>query len=111
MALVLKRLGLEGEPGAPGQLAKIIGMPPYSEGSVSLIRRWIRGDHGPSFDYTMTLLSKAGLLTAEAERAWSGTAKPAAEAARAAAESAAEAEDQAARAGRAGRPRRGRQTG
>jgi hypothetical protein len=102
--LVMEKLGAS----SAAALAKELEMPPYSEGSVSLVRRWIRGEHGPSFDYTMLMLSKAGLLTAEAERAWLGLeADPKAEA-RAAAEKAREAEAKLGeQPGRGARARRG----
>jgi hypothetical protein len=103
VTLVMNKLGVTGA----ADLAKELEMPPYSEGAVSLVRRWIRGEHGPSFDYTMSMLSKAGLLTPEADRAWKGLAPDAAGAARAAAAAAREAEakleDQR---GRAKQPRR-----
>lgn len=64
----MQRLGLS----TAGDLARALDMPPYSESSMGLIRKWLRGDHGPRFETTMTLLSKAGLLTEEADRAWKG---------------------------------------
>lgn len=110
MALVLRQLNLDERPGAPAHLAKLIGMPPYSEGSISLVRRWIRGAHGPSFDYTMEMLSAAGLLTPEADRAWKGVeADPAAEA-RAAGELAEQASVSAGRAARIAQSREKRET-
>lgn len=111
MSLVLKKLGLEGRAGAPADLAKIIGMPPYSEGSISLVRRWIRGAHGPSFDYTMAMLSAAGLLAPEADRAWKGIESDPMQAARDAAVAAAEAEEGSERAARSVRRRPKRATG
>jgi hypothetical protein len=68
MALVMKKLGLT----RANELARVLELPPYSEGSVGNVRKWIRGEHGPSFDTTMLMLSKAGLLTDEADRAWKG---------------------------------------
>lgn len=109
VALVMERLDLEG-PGGPGKLARAIGMPPYSEGSVSLIRRWMRGAHQPSAEYMVEMLSKAGLLTPEADRAWRGETDPAAEL-RAAAEAAQSAEEAAGRAAPEARPRREKRPG
>lgn len=111
LALVMERLGLEGKPGAAGELARIIGMPPYSEGNISLVRRWLRGAHAPSFEYTMELLSKAGLLTPAAEAAWTGLALDPAAEARAAKDLARQAADASAQLGRAARPRRKRASG
>jgi hypothetical protein len=89
VALVMERLSLN----SPAELAKALEMPPYSSGAINQVRRWIRGDHGPNFDYTMTMLSKAGLLSEEADRAWKGLpALDAAGAARAAREEAEAAE-------------------
>lgn len=103
--LVMTRLGLE----RAADLAKALEMPPYSEGSISLIRRWIRGEHGPSFEYTMAMLSKAGLLTPEADAAWRGVRLSAKEEAEAAAAAAREAEDRLRRS-RGERARRDRES-
>lgn len=103
----MAKLGVEGR-GGPARLAREIGMPPYGDNN-GTIRKWLRGDHAPRAEYLLEMLSRAGLLTAEADRAWRG-AEAGSPAARAAAE-AERARRDVAEVGRAAQARRKRGTG
>lgn len=50
------------------QLADALGMDDIDRESRA--RRWVNGKNAPSFDYTMLMLSTAGLLNAAGERVW-----------------------------------------
>jgi len=79
IALAMSRLELEGR-GSPSKLARAIGMDPYGE-NAGTIRKWLAGAHAPRAEYLLEMLSAAGLLTPEADRAWRGDAARAARAA------------------------------
>jgi hypothetical protein len=102
VALVMERLDASG----PTELVSKLGLTTDVPNAPRLAMNWIDGTNAPRFDYTMTMLSKAGLLTPEADRAWRGEGRAPRAAAQAAAEEAAAAE-----AGLGGRPRRKRGTG
>jgi hypothetical protein len=91
------------------QLADALGMTDIDR--ERRVARWVSGESTPRFVYTMEMLSKAGLLTAEAERVWLGQDQNAPRAARVAAEHERQVSEQAARLGRAGQSRRKRETG
>jgi hypothetical protein len=111
VALAMQRLGLDGRGGA-GKLARLIGMPPYSEGSIGLVHRWLKGVNAPRAEYMLEMLSQAGLLTPEADRAWRGEPLDPRAAARAVAEAAARRAEEAIRRQADERPaRRGRGSG
>jgi len=60
------------EASGPTELVVKLGITAEVPNAPRLAMNWINGINGPRFDYTMTMLSKAGLLTEEAERAWRG---------------------------------------
>jgi hypothetical protein len=84
--LAMRKLGFEGK-GARGKLAEAIGMPPYGDNN-GMVRKWLRGEHAPRAEYMVEMLSQAGLLTPEADRAWRGERRDPRAAAEAAAEAA-----------------------
>lgn len=71
LELVIERLGCE--PNA-NSLARALGDHPGvdSIAAGAAARKWFAGSSVPGFDYTMTLLSAAGLLAREADSAWRG---------------------------------------
>lgn len=89
------------------QLADALGMTDIDR--ERRVSRWISGESTPRFVYTMTMLSKAGLLTPEADRAWRGADAP--DPLRAAAEAAEQSRRDVARVGRAAQARQKRGTG
>lgn len=103
--LVMQRLDASG----PTDLVVKLGITGEVPNAPRLAANWIAGVNAPRFDYTMLMLSKAGLLTPEADRAWTGRA-PAEGDARAAAAGFEEAEA-AARAAREEHLRREQGTG
>jgi len=68
VGLVMKRLGLT----KPEELAELCELPAYRESSPKMARRWIGGEVAPSFEYTMRMLSKGGLLDPDVVAAWRG---------------------------------------
>lgn len=107
MALVMRRLDATG----PTDLVVKLGISKEVPNAPRLAANWIAGTNGPRFDYAMTMLSEAGLLTADAEQAWRGIdVDPAAEA-QAGADASREAEERGARAARIAPRRRRRETG
>jgi hypothetical protein len=101
LALVMERLDASG----PTELVTRLGLTAEVPNAPRLAMNWINGTNAPRFDYTMTMLSEAGLLTPEADRAWRGEGRDPRAAAATAAEAAA-----AARAALKEHPRRKRGT-
>lgn len=85
------------EASGPTELVVKLGLTTDVPNAPRMAANWIAGANAPRFDYTMTMPSKAGLLTPEADQAWKGVQVDPAEAAARAAAEAADAEERAAR--------------
>lgn len=102
-ALVMEKLGASGQT----ELAVKLGLVEQGvPNAPRLAANWISGVNAPRFDYTMLMLSKAGLLSVEAELAWRGESPDPTAEARAAGAAAREATARTKKLARAEPPRR-----
>lgn len=101
--LVMQKLDAENA----RQLADALGMTDIDR--ERRVQRWLVGESTPRFVYTMMMLSRAGLLTPEADRAWRSKEVP--DPLRAAGEAAEKARRDVARVGRAAQAQRKKGTG
>lgn len=72
MGLVMERLDCE----TAGDLVRALGISADRPYVASTAGKWLSGQSGPGFDDLMLMLSRARLLSADADAAWRGIERP-----------------------------------